>query len=161
MKRSSRSKLKLAESSDLPWTRIEFASCLKKARDIETEILGTCEKHGFGEADIFALKLALEEALVNAVKHGNKLDPAKVVRVHYHVTDQRADITIEDQGPGFNPAELPDPTADENIDRCSGRGILLMRAYMSSVVFNPQGNKVTLTKFNESFTTQSNKAAMG
>ncbi len=159
MKRS-RSKLKLAHTADQPWTEAAFSSSLQQARAVEAEILSCCEKHHFGEADIFALKLALEEALVNAVKHGNKLDPAKQVKVHYRVTDQRVDVAVEDQGPGFNPAELPNPTDDENLERCCGRGILLMRAYMSSVVFNPQGNKVTLTKFNEGYAPSSN-AAMG
>lgn len=149
MKRTS--KLKLANAAGVPWTTVEFCSCLDRARQVEQEILASCEKHHFPEADIFAIKLALEEALVNAVKHGNKLDRCKMVKVNYHITDQRADIVIEDQGCGFNPAELPDPTADENLEMCSGRGILLMRAYMTSVVFNPQGNKVTLTKFNDAY----------
>jgi serine/threonine-protein kinase RsbW len=156
-----RSKLKLAQTADLPWTQIEFASSLERARQVEQEILDACQAHRFGEADLFGIRLALEEALVNAVKHGNKLDPAKVVRVHYRVTDQRADVAIEDQGAGFNPACLPDPTDDENLDRCCGRGILLMRAYMTSVVFNPQGNKVTLTKFNEEYTPNARNAASG
>lgn len=160
MKRS-RSKLKLAHTLDLPWTEIDFSSCLHKARDVECEILAACEKNGFGEADLFAIKLSLEEALVNAVKHGNKLDPAKHVRVHYRVCSQRMDVTIEDEGPGFNPAELADPTADENLERCCGRGILLMRAYMTSVVFNPQGNKVTLTKLNENYMVSESRAALG
>jgi serine/threonine-protein kinase RsbW len=151
MKRSRTSKLKLANAADIPWVTVEFCSCLTKAREVETEILAACEKHHFPEADLFAIKLALEEALVNAVKHGNKMNKCKMVRVKYHVNDQRADIAIEDQGCGFNPAELPDPTSDENLEMCSGRGILLMRAYMTSVVFNPQGNKVTLTKFNEAY----------
>jgi len=159
MKRS-RSKLKLAQASDLPWTSVEFASSLDRARDLAEEILSACHQHHFNEQDIFAIKLALEEALVNAVKHGNKLDPAKKVRVNYRVADQRADITVEDEGRGFNPSELPDPCADENLNRCCGRGILLMRAYMTSVVFNPQGNKVTLTKFNEDYNPARN-AALG
>ena len=151
MKRS-RSKLKLAQGAEAsPWTRIEFCSCLDRAREVEQEILSCCQQHHFPEADLFAIKLALEEALVNAVKHGNGLCREKVVRVQYHITDQRADIAIEDQGRGFNPAELPDPTSEENLEMCSGRGILLMRAYMSSVIFNPAGNKVTLTKFNDSY----------
>jgi serine/threonine-protein kinase RsbW len=161
MKRPPRSKLKLAHDADLPWIQVEFASSLQSARQVEGEILAACEQHHFSESDLFALKLALEEALVNAVKHGNKLDPAKVVRVNYRVTEQRADVTVEDQGPGFNPAELPDPTAVENLERCCGRGILLMRAYMSSVVFNPQGNKVTMTKFNDNYSAHSSNAAMG
>ena len=151
MKRS-RSKLKLATAHELPFTETRFGSCLSKARKLEDSILGECQRHHFGEADLFAIKLALEEALVNAVKHGNKMDPSKVVKVQHRVTDQRVDVVIEDQGEGFNPADLPDPTEEENLCRCNGRGILLMRAYMSSVVFNPQGNKVTLTKFNESYT---------
>ncbi len=145
MKRT-RSKLKLAHTSDLPWTCVEFASSLERARQVEDEILGTCQRHAFSESDLFAIKLALEEALVNAVKHGNQLDVAKIVKVNYHVSDARADITIEDQGCGFNPATLPNPTDDENLEMCSGRGILLMRAYMTSVVFNPKGNRVTLDK---------------
>jgi serine/threonine-protein kinase RsbW len=159
MKRN-RSKLKLASGGGSDWICVEFGSSLEKAREVEADILGACQAHHFGEGDIFAIKLSLEEALVNACKHGNKLDASKKVRVQYHVTSQRADIAIEDEGMGFNPAELPDPCADENLERCSGRGILLMRAYMSSVVFNPQGNKVTLTKFNESYEPGHN-AAMG
>jgi serine/threonine-protein kinase RsbW len=159
MKRSRTSKLKLAQAADsgIPWTTVEFHSCLNKARSVECEILDACKAHRFREDDLFAIKLALEEALVNAVKHGNKLDPEKIVRIQYRVTHHRADITIEDQGPGFNPAELPDPTAEENLEMTSGRGILLMRAYMSSVVFNPSGNRVTLTKFNDGYS----QAALG
>jgi serine/threonine-protein kinase RsbW len=155
-----RSKLKLSGDT-IPWTCQEFHSCLHQARTIEATILAECAKHNFGRDDIFAIKLALEEALVNAVKHGNKMDPNKVVHVQYLISDQRADITVEDQGQGFNPAELPDPTCDENLELSSGRGILLMRAYMSSVVFNPTGNKVTLTKFNESYEASGRNAAMG
>jgi len=149
MMKRQRSKLNLAQSNDIPWTSIEFPSSLDRTVQIGEVILNACRNHHFNEQDLFAIKLALEEALVNAVKHGNKLDPAKKIRVQYRITDQRADIAIEDQGTGFNPAELPDPTSEENICRCCGRGILLMRAYMSNVIFNPQGNKVTLTKLNE------------
>ena len=117
--------------------------------ELQEEIIEKVKQAAFSEHDILALKLALEEAVVNAVKHGNKMDPAKQVRVQYRITARCCDVVIEDEGPGFNPAELPDPTAPENLECCGGRGILLMRAYMSNVVFNPQGNKVTLTKFNE------------
>jgi serine/threonine-protein kinase RsbW len=141
----------MTQPADLPWNSVEFASSLERARQIEEDILNCCRRHHFQDNDLFAIKLALEEALVNAVKHGNKLDPEKTVKVHYRISDQRADVTIEDEGEGFNPAELPDPCAAENLERCCGRGILLMRAYMSSVVFNTRGNKVTMTKFNDSY----------
>ncbi len=156
-------RLKLHKPGDLPWTSLEICSCLDQARSVEEQILGRCKDCTFSEHDLFALKLALEEALVNAVKHGNKMDPAKHVRVQYRITPQRADVAIEDEGPGFNPAAVPDPIADENLECNHGRGILLMRAYMSSVVFSPNGNKVTLTKFNDSFDPMptQNQAAMG
>lgn len=149
MKRA-RNKSPLQKASDLPWTQVDFTSCLQRAHCIETQILGRCRECGFSEQDLFALQLSIEEALVNACKHGNKMDPCKQVKVQYRITTLRADIVIEDEGGGFNPTDVPDPTADENLDVCHGRGILLMRAYMNNVVFNPAGNKVTLTKFNES-----------
>jgi serine/threonine-protein kinase RsbW len=158
-----RNKLKLHRPGDLPWTSVEISSSLDQARCVEEQILGRCKDCTFSEHDLFALKLALEEALVNAVKHGNKMDPAKHVRVEYRITPQRADVAIEDEGPGFNPAAVPNPCDDENLECNHGRGILLMRAYMSSVVFSPSGNKVTLTKFNDSFNPMpsSKQAAMG
>lgn len=158
MKRMT-SKLKLANAPETPWQRIEFHSCLNKARDVEDQLIKACESCHYSEQDVFAIKLALEEALVNAVKHGNELNPCKCVKVSYRVTPQRADFTIEDQGKGFSPAELPDPTAEENLEMSHGRGILLMRAYMNSVVFSPKGNKVTLTKLNESY--RPGQAALG
>lgn len=150
MKRT-RDKLKLQQATDLPWSTLEFSSCLSRAHEVETRILDECRRNGYNPTDVFGIKLSLEEALVNACKHGNKLNPCKCVKVQYRITPQRADFTVEDQGEGFNPANLPDPTAQENLEMNHGRGILLMRAYMSSVVYNPQGNKVTLTKFNESY----------
>ncbi|MEI8195586.1 MAG: ATP-binding protein, partial [Phycisphaerae bacterium] len=144
-------KTNLQKANDLPWTSLAFGSCLDRARGVEEQILQSCRTNGFTDHDIFALKLALEEALVNACKHGNCMDPHKQIKVQYRITPQRADITIEDEGHGFNPGEVPDPTSPENLETCHGRGILLMRAYMSNVVFNPSGNRVTLTKFNESF----------
>ena len=77
------------------------------------------------------------------------MNPEKHVRVQYCVTPRRVDVLVEDEGPGFNPAAIADPTASENLCVDHGRGILLMRAYMNSVVFSPSGNRVTLTKFND------------
>ena len=161
MKRNGRSKLKLAGGAEEVWTSVDFGSCLNRARAIEEQIISACNQHRFPEKDVFAIKLALEEALVNACKHGNSMDPCKHVKVQFRVTDQRADITIEDEGKGFCCSELPDPTAEENLEKTHGRGILLMRAYMSSVVFNPSGNKVTLTKFNDDYTPTQSKSALG
>ena len=99
---------------------------------------------GYPKKDVFGVQLALEEALVNAVKHGNQGDPGKQVRVRYRVTAEQVLVEVEDEGTGFDPTAVADPTSPEGLDRPSGRGLLLMRHYLSSVVFNERGNAVTL-----------------
>jgi serine/threonine-protein kinase RsbW len=101
---------------------------------------------GFTDRDLFAVRLALEEAIVNAVKHGNECEPNKQVRLRYRVEGDRALAEVEDEGRGFDPHEVPDPRAPENLERSCGRGLLLMRAYMSWIRYNTRGNCVTLCK---------------
>ena len=101
---------------------------------------------GYPQRDAFALRLALEEALVNALKHGHRGDPSKEVRLRYRVTAEEAVAEVEDQGPGFDPAAVPDPLAPENLEKPSGRGLLLMRRYLSWLRFNERGNVVTLCR---------------
>ena len=105
---------------------------------------------GYDEGARFAIKLALEEAINNAIKHGNKGDPRKTVDVTYQIDAERAVITIADQGKGFDRDAVPDPTADENLEKPFGRGIMLMRAYMDEVRYSKAGNEVTMTKRNGS-----------
>jgi serine/threonine-protein kinase RsbW len=113
---------------------------------VNERILGEMIAAGFGEKDLFSMRLALEETIVNAIKHGNAGDTSKAVRVNYCVAPDRVRVEIEDEGPGFDPAKIPDPLAPENIERPSGRGLFLIRYYMSSVTFNDCGNRVILSK---------------
>ena len=99
---------------------------------------------GYPERKLFAMQLALEEAIVNAIKHGHHGDAKKSVRVRYRLDPTRLEAEICDQGPGFDPRRVPDPTAPENLERPSGRGLLLMRHFMTSIRFNKRGNCVTL-----------------
>jgi serine/threonine-protein kinase RsbW len=117
-----------------------------EARRIQDQIAHQLKGCHFEEGDIFSIKLALEEALVNAIKHGNQMDRGKNVRIHYAVNSERFDIRIEDEGPGFNPDEVPDPLAEENLERPCGRGLLLMRHYMTEVNFHPPGNRLIMSK---------------
>lgn len=110
-------------------------------------IIDAAERCGYDDTELFAVKLALEEALTNAIKHGNRLDPNKHVTLAYDVSPRRITIEICDEGGGFRPDAVPDPTLDENLERPCGRGVMLMKAYMSEVEFNPAGNCVTMTKF--------------
>jgi serine/threonine-protein kinase RsbW len=101
---------------------------------------------GYSDHDVFAVRLSLEEAVVNALKHGNRGDPAREVRVSWYVEPSFVAATVRDQGEGFDPQRVPDPLAPENQDRPSGRGLLLMRRYMTRVRFNRRGNCLTLYK---------------
>jgi serine/threonine-protein kinase RsbW len=121
-------------------------SDLAEARVLQARIEEALQASQYSEHDIFAIKLAVEEALVNAIKHGNQLDPDKRVEVSFQVTYERFDIRIVDEGPGFNPADVPDPTDPDNIERPCGRGLLLIRGFMNEVTYHGRGNIVTMFK---------------
>jgi serine/threonine-protein kinase RsbW len=99
---------------------------------------------GYPERDVFCMRLGLEEALANALKHGHGGEPGKRVRVRYRVGPGRTLARVQDQGPGFDPGAVPDPLAPENLEKPCGRGLLLMRSYLTWCRFNPKGNRVTL-----------------
>jgi serine/threonine-protein kinase RsbW len=129
--------------------RYEFPSNFDTGCAVQAEILREVERHGFNHNSLFATRLALEEALVNAIKHGNQLDSKKTVIVEARVTRDRVEIQIEDQGPGFDRSCVPDPTAEENLCKCSGRGILLIEAYMNKVSWSRGGRRVRMVRLNE------------
>src|SRR5262249_2203052 len=86
------------------WITSDLAEVQRVQREIETALTA----RPFTEREIFGIKLALEEALVNAIKHGNKMDRAKRVHIKYSVTPDRFDVRIADEGTGFNPSDVPD-----------------------------------------------------
>ena len=103
---------------------------------------------GFDEEARLDLGLAVREGAINAMKHGNALDPAKQVGVRFVTTAENFRVEIRDRGEGFKPEQMPDPTAPENIWRSSGRGLLLIRSLVNEVRFvrcRP-GMKLLLTK---------------
>lgn len=120
-------------------------SDLEAARLLQEEIEAAVKPY-FDDAESFAIKMAVEESLVNAIKHGNQMDPNKFVRVEYEVTPEQVKVHITDDGPGFNPDDVPDPTAPENLERPCGRGLLLIRYYMTDVSFENNGRTIVLTK---------------
>ena len=118
----------------------------REAEKPKQAILRQLKRCRFSEEAMFAVKLALEEALANAVKHGNKRDVAKQITIRYAVTSEKAVIIIRDEGQGFTPDAIPDPTAPERLPLPTGRGIMLMRAYMDEVAYRDQGREVYLMK---------------
>jgi serine/threonine-protein kinase RsbW len=125
---------------------ITIPSDMNRARDVEDQLLKLVVAYDFDQADQFAIKLALEECLVNAIKHGNENDRTKTVEIKYEIDTERASFCISDEGEGFCPCDVPDPTADENIERPCGRGLMLMRTYMDEVTYSRKGTSVHLVK---------------
>jgi serine/threonine-protein kinase RsbW len=117
-----------------------------EARRIQDAIEQLLHARHINDHDVFSIKLALEEALVNAIKHGNQMDRAKKVRIAYQLHADRFEVLIGDDGSGFDPSDVPDPTAFENLERPCGRGLMLMRHYMTEVAFNERGNCVIMSK---------------
>ena len=138
-----------AAGSDNDWkwqAEVTIPSEPGAGKRILQQVLDQLEIYEYSPRDIFDVHMALEEALVNAIKHGNGLDASKQVRVLCKLSPDRLRVEIEDEGPGFNPDDVPDCTAVENLEKASGRGIMLMRSFMSSVNYNDTGNRVVMEK---------------
>lgn len=117
---------------------------LSSSREAQQRILDACEERSFDASSCFAIRLALEEAISNAFKHGNQNEPGKRVRLSYRIAPNMVEFEIEDDGPGFDPADVPDPTLDENLENPSGRGIVLMKSFMSEVEYLGTGNRLRM-----------------
>jgi serine/threonine-protein kinase RsbW len=113
------------------------------------QILSKLEASGFDKDDIFAVHLALEEAFLNAVNHGNKMDPTKEVKIDYSVGLDKIEISVTDEGEGFEPEAVADPRYGESLYKPGGRGLLLMNSYMDTVKFNERGNSLYMVRYKE------------
>jgi serine/threonine-protein kinase RsbW len=112
-------------------------------------LLDRVAKLGLIKPERSNLFVALDEAFVNAVKHGNKNDPTKLVRITADLTPNEACFTVEDEGEGFDVRDIPDPCDPMNLFKSSGRGVLLMYNIMDEVEYNAQGNRVKMVKRQE------------
>lgn len=112
---------------------------------VVSDVVDALGRHRYTESSRFAVRLALEEAISNAFRHGHKTLPKDTpVQLKYRVDDEELQVTIVDQGPGFKPEAVPDPTLEENLDKPSGRGLMLIRAYMSDVSHAGRGNELRM-----------------
>ncbi|MGE3804588.1 MAG: ATP-binding protein [Gemmataceae bacterium] len=136
--------------------RCHVFSRLTEGRVFLDHVEGLLKQYEYCERTIHGIFLALEEAFANAIKHGHGLDDSKSVRFTYQVTQERFEAHVEDEGPGFDPCEVPDPTAPENLERNCGRGVFLIRHYMTHVEYNERGNAVRMVKIHPRQTEISN-----
>lgn len=133
----------MSEASRL---KLTIPSRLEEVSRVQGLVAEQVQRQGYDQQVAFAIRLAMDEAVTNAIRHGNGGDAQKQVRIEGTFTPEEASLTVCDEGPGFNPDALPDPTAEENLALPHGRGVMLMRAYMTEVHFNLSGNCVTLIK---------------
>jgi serine/threonine-protein kinase RsbW len=118
----------------------------REGRRVQEEILGELGRQHWPPHDVFGIHLAMEEALANAIKHGNRSDYGKSVCIRCRLSPDRVRIEVADEGPGFTVSSVPDPTDPVHIGSPFGRGILLMRSFMTRVEYNDRGNQVILEK---------------
>lgn len=113
---------------------------------VQEKLVSLMEQFNYSMRDVFAMRLSLEEGLTNAIRHGNKLDPEKHVIVRCAIDECRMRVEVMDQGEGFDPDEVPDPTLEEFIERPCGRGLMLMRAYLSLCEYSDGGRCLTMER---------------
>jgi serine/threonine-protein kinase RsbW len=130
----------MAANADVYDKQVALPTDPAAAFEVQEELLARLEQLGYTKEALHGVRLSLEEALINAIKHGNQMDKSKRVHVRYRINERSFDIEIRDEGPGFDPDDVPDPTAPENLERPCGRGLLLMRHYMTECDFIPPGN---------------------
>jgi serine/threonine-protein kinase RsbW len=110
------------------------------AHSLIDEVTSQLEDAGWKVKETFAANMALEESLVNAVQHGNQSDPTKKVHFVFRLSSKSLYARIEDEGEGFDPEAVPDPTDEDNLMTASGRGVLLIRNFVSRSKWNDKGN---------------------
>lgn len=131
-------------------TRVSYTleSTLASVNKAEQAAGEVAAKSGFEEDDCGRIAMAVREATVNAVLHGNRYDPSKRVTISFESTPETLTVTVRDEGEGLDPAQLPNPLAPENLLKESGRGIFLIRTFMDEIRFRTMspGNEITMIK---------------
>ena len=114
--------------------------------DYSSSITGVMNRFGWPKEDIFSAEMSIAEAIINGMKHGNRYDEAKRVRVACRISPELLVIAVADEGDGFAVSEVADPTREAQLTRLSGRGLFIIRQYMSQVLHNETGNEMIMLK---------------
>ncbi|MBM3965317.1 MAG: ATP-binding protein [Planctomycetes bacterium] len=134
-------------SIDASWSiDKKIPSELDAGHAVIEELMTALEALGWEGRDVFHIQMAIEEAVVNAIEHGNMRDESKQVHVVFHVNRERAELSVTDQGQGFDHKNVADPTEDDRIDQPRGRGVMLIRELMTESNYNEVGNGVRMLK---------------
>ena len=127
---------KMTKASDNRTVKLDIASRFEMLDVAQTVLSQICKIAGFKEETIHYLAVAVRESLVNAIKHGNAQDESKRVEIQFTLNEGARVVEVKDQGKGFQPEEVPDPLAPENLLKAYGRGIFFMRQFMDEVSYS-------------------------
>lgn len=127
-------------------TKTVIGNNTRYLKEESEKMISSLKKEGVTEEIIFEIHVAFEEALRNAMLHGNKLDPDKKVTIETEITSEEVIVSVENEGEGFDPDKLPDPTAEENLLRESGRGVYLIKHLMDEARYENGGRRVVMKK---------------
>jgi serine/threonine-protein kinase RsbW len=127
------------------YKRIKIESSLISLRIVEKTIDEVTNEIGITEDNYGKVLVSTLEAVNNAIMHGNNLNPGKFVKIEISYNNKELKIKITDEGPGFKPEEIPDPTIPENIESINGRGVFLMSKLADRIKYSKRGNAVTMT----------------
>lgn len=126
---------------------MKIPSDIKYIRKVSGEIEDFLKSNNVDKSAIFDIRLSVEEAVKNAIIHGNGKRKKIPVFITYSLKDGKFTVEIEDRGKGFDAGELPDPTLEENLYKEGGRGVFLIKKLMDEVERNEKGNKIIMTKY--------------
>jgi serine/threonine-protein kinase RsbW len=121
-----------------------FPSLKENVSLVEKFIDEICQFYSIGDENYGNILVAVTEAVSNAIYHGNRLNPDKFVRFFYETKENNLCFTVEDEGNGYNPDTLPDPTDPSNLEVPNGRGVFLMRKLTDDIKFLNEGRRVEL-----------------
>lgn len=137
----------LRNSDKIKKTVIRIPSDTKYIRKVSSKVLSSLAPYKIDESDIFDVRLCVEEAVINAIMHGNQKKKEKPVKITYWIKDDKLNIEVEDKGAGFDYKHLSNPTINDNIMKSCGRGVYLINKLMDEVEYNEAGNKIKMAKY--------------
>ena len=126
----------MTKASDSQTIKLDLATRFEMLDIVQTVLTQLCTIVGFEEETTHYLAVAVRESVVNAMKHGNAQDESKRVEIQFTLLDQGLEVQVKDQGKGFEPKEIPDPLAPENLLKAYGRGIFFMKQFMDEVSYS-------------------------
>ena len=126
---------------------LQYISYFEEMDKAAASILSSMDSLGYPDESIRKMKIILTELFANAIYHGNKGDHSKKVTIGHIINKKKILVSIMDEGDGFDPAGIPDPTLPENLVKDCGRGLYIVHTYVDKVEFNAKGNRVTVIKY--------------